>query len=66
MKNIISLILSFIMLFPSYLFSFLPSKADTEFSISGIEISEFTGIENGVISEKATYHFNGEDCGWFN
>ena len=66
MKKIISLILSFIMLFPSYLFSFLPSKAETDFTILPIEIEDVTGIENGVITEKAVFEFNGEDCGWFN
>jgi len=54
------------MLFPSYLFSLLPSKADTEFNIIGIETAEVTGIENGVISEKAVYDFNCKDRGWFN
>ena len=66
MKNVISVILSFIMLFPSYIFSLLPSRADTEFNIIGIEIDGVTGVENGVIGEKAVYDFNGEDCGWFN
>ncbi len=66
MKKIISLIISFIMLFPSYLFSFMPSKTDTQFGISGIEAAEVTGIENGVIAEKAVFEFNNKDCGWFN
>lgn len=66
MKKIFALILSFVLLFPSYLFSFLPSKADTEFSISPIEYVQASGIENGIIAEKAVYDFGGADCGWFN
>lgn len=36
LKKILSVILSFIFLFPSYLCSFLPSKADTDFVIEAI------------------------------
>lgn len=66
MKKIFALIFSFVFLFPSYLFSFLPSKADTEFAISPIEYVQAYGIENGIIAEKAVYDFCGTDCGWFN
>ncbi len=54
------------MLFPSYLFSFLPSKADTDFSISAIAVEKTEGIENGIIKDKAVFNFNNADCGWFN
>ncbi len=66
MKKILALIFSVIFLFPSYLFSFLPSKADTEFAISGVEIADASGIENGNITDKAVFDFGGADCGWFN
>ena len=59
MKKIISMIFSFVMLFPSYLFSVLPSKAETDFAILPLEIADVTGIENGVITEKAVL---GEDA----
>lgn len=65
MKKIISLIISFIMLFPSYLFSFLPSKVDTDFSDLSIKPVSASGIENGVISEKAEFEFDAENS-WFN
>ena len=66
MKKILSVILSFILLFPSYLFSFLPSKADTDFAIEAISSVSVSGIENGIISEKAEFDFGDADCGWFN
>ena len=46
LKKILSVILSFILLFPSYLFSFLPSKADTDFTIEAITAVAVSGIEN--------------------
>ena len=66
MKKILSIIFSFIFLFPSYLLSFLPSKADTDFAIEAIAAVSVSGIENGVISEKAEFDFGDADCGWFN
>ena len=66
LKKILSVILSFILLFPSYLFSFLPSKADTDFAIEAIAAVSVSGIENGIIPEKAEFDFGDADCGWFN
>ncbi|MBO5396083.1 MAG: hypothetical protein J6A97_04290, partial [Clostridia bacterium] len=66
MKKFFSIILSFIFLFPSYLCSFLPSKADTNFAIEAIEAVSVSGIENGIISEKAELEFGDADYGWFN
>ena len=66
LKKFLSVILSFIFLFPSYLFSFLPSKADTDFTIEGIATVSVSGIENGIISKKAEFDFGDADCGWFN
>lgn len=66
MKKLFALILSFILFFPSYIFSFMPSKADTDFAISPIEYVQASGLENGIITEKAVYDFGGADCGWFN
>ena len=42
MKKIISLILSFILFFPSYLFSFLPQNIDTDFDFE-------SGVSDGKI-----------------
>lgn len=60
MKKFLSLILAFIMLFPSYLLSFLPSRIDTDFSSFDLIPVSSSGIENGVIDEKVTYEFDGE------
>lgn len=65
MKKILSVIISFIMLFPSYMFSFLPKNTDTDFSDFGIYTVSSDGIENGIITQKAEFVFNKED-GWFN
>ena len=64
-KKIISVVISFLMLFPSYLFSLMPGNIDTEFEISAIEPVAVSVIENGIVSDKAEFSFN-EKCGWFN
>ena len=56
MKKIISVILSFIILFPSYLFSFLSKNIDTDF---GFE-SGFTGSEIMLGNEMTSVDINGE------
>lgn len=65
MKKIISVIISFIMLFPSYVFSFLPNNTDADFSAVNITPVSSQGIDGEIISEKATFIFDGEN-GWFN
>lgn len=66
MKKILSVIISFLMLFPSYLFSFTAENIDSDFAISAIEPVSVSGIENGVISETAVFNFGDCECGWFN
>lgn len=65
MKKLISVIISFIMLFPSYMFSFLPNRADTDFSDIGISPVSSAGIDGGIISQNAEFEFDEEDK-WFN
>lgn len=66
MKKIISLIVSFLMFFSSYLFSFLPDRIDKNFDIESIETVAVSGIENGIIADKAEFDFDGVNCGMFN
>ncbi len=70
MKKIISVIISFIMLFPSYVISFLPKNFDTEFKIEtgdsfllNGEAAEVEIIKDG---KKTVFDFGKADCGWFN
>lgn len=65
MKKILSVIISFIILFPSYMFSFLPNKTDTDFSNMNIPYISADGIENGIVSQTATFVFDTESD-WFN
>lgn len=65
MKKIISVIISFIMLFPSYMVSFLPDKTDADFSQMNISPVSSVGIDGGVISQKAEFEFE-EENEWFN
>ena len=72
--KILSLILSFLLFFPSYLLSFLPSNITEDFTLTG------NGINNGAISVNGedtavaaktegavyTYGFSAYRCGWFN
>ncbi len=65
MKKIISVIISFIMLFPSYMVSFLPNKTDADFADMSISPVSSTGIDGGVVSQKAEFTFE-EENKWFN
>lgn len=76
MKKIISLILSFIFFFPSYLFSFLPKNIDTDFGFESrysdgkiILCDEYTSVETGGEFKKGSalvYDFGEAKCDWFN
>lgn len=76
MKKILSVILSFIMFFPSYLFSFLPKNIDTDFSFeSGFSenkimlCNELTDVEisGGFKKDNAVlYDFGNVKTDWFN
>ena len=70
MIRIISVILSFIMLFPSYVISFFPAETDTRFSIeTGNKImlngekADVTAAQNG---KTLSFDFNNSKSDWFN
>lgn len=65
MKRIISVVVSFIMLFPSYMVSFMPNKTETDFSAMNIVPVLSIGIDGGVVSQKAEFVFE-EENKWFN
>lgn len=54
------------MLFPSYMLSFLTGSVDTEFDVFDVKPVAVSGIENGVISDKAVFDFGNEEGEWFN
>ncbi len=74
MLKIISVIISFIILFPSYMLSFLDSNSDKSYEITGNGYSNGQIAVNGemcdaqkTISEnQITFCFEEKDCGWFN
>ncbi len=76
MKKILSLILSFIIFFPSYLISFMPKNIDTDFRFgSGASdgkimlCDEMTEVETSGKFEKDSkliYDFGEAECDWFN
>lgn len=73
MKKILSIIISFILFFPSYLISFLPNQIDTDFEILGSGYSDGCIAVNGenVPFQKSetdiiTFDFGRAECGWFN
>ena len=76
MKKIISLILSFIIFFPSYLISFIPQNIDKDFGFeSGYSeekimlCDEYVPVEpSGEFkkSGKLIYDFGEAECDWFN
>ena len=76
MKKIISVILSFIMFFPSYLFSFLPRNSDTDFTFdSGVTAGEIMLCNEMTAASKSgefkkgnavSYDFGEAETDWFN
>ncbi len=76
MKKIISVILSFILFFPSYLFSFLPKNIDTDFTFeSGASegkimlCNEYIPVETSGEFKKDgsfVYDLGKAECDWFN
>lgn len=76
MKKIILLILSFILFFPSYLFSFLPQNIDTDFDFeSGVSdgkimvCNEYAPVETSGEFKKDVailYDFENAETDWFN
>lgn len=76
MKKIISLILSFFMFFPSYIFSFIPKNIDTDFGFeSGVSDGKImlcdkpTAVETSGEFKKGSallYDFGDKECDWFN
>ncbi len=73
MKKFLAIILA-ILMFPSYLFSFLPSQADTEFALESNVSADGTAQIGGNSVEytktsqggKTVFDFAQADCGWFN
>ncbi|MBR3767788.1 MAG: hypothetical protein IKL10_06070 [Clostridia bacterium] len=63
MLKILSVLFSFLMLFPSYLLSFLPWNFETEFDINTLEED---GIVFEVSEDGLTYDFGGYENGWYN
>ena len=76
MKKFISLILSFIIFFPSYLISFMPKNIDTDFGFeSGYSegkimlCDEYAPVETSGEFKKGgalIYDFDEAECDWFN
>ena len=76
MKKIFSFILSFIILFPSYLFSFIPKNIDTDFKFKNgytdekiMLCDEYAPVEISGEFKKGSalvYNFGEAECDWFN